>query len=351
MNIFSRIYHGCIRRYRFFLSQVKLKKEITTKLSSSNKYAFVFGEPNHTNMGDNAQTYCIVKWIGKNYPSYNIATLTTREATDRILKSIRLNIRKDDLIFFHSGYHLTDLYPVKEVYCKVAKMFPDFKIVAFPQTINFIKDKQDEKFVADTFNSHGKITLLCRDEYSYSKAKQLFVNCKLLLYPDIVTSLTGTMSFSEERDGVLFCMRNDVEAFYKKEQITTLMSKFDDQKTELTDTWGKMKITELRENREEAINDLLKKYAQYKLIITDRYHGTIFSLIANTPVIVLSSTDHKLSSGVKWFPDSFYPYVQYAKNLDEASEMAIKILSNKNLEYNLPAYFEENYYSILKDKL
>jgi exopolysaccharide biosynthesis predicted pyruvyltransferase EpsI len=106
----------------------------------------------------------------------------------------------------------------------------------------------------------------------------------------------------------------------------------------------------IRRKRERVLNALLGTFAKYKLVITDRYHGTIFSLIANTPVIVIASTDHKLSSGVKWFPESFRNYVFYADNLDIAYEQAIEILNN-NYEYRLHPYFEQDYYSKLKSLL
>ena len=91
-------------------------------------------------------------------------------------------------------------------------------------------------------------------------------------------------------------------------------------------------------------------YSRFKLIITDRYHGTIFSLIAGTPVIVLKTSDHKLSSGVKWFPEEFKDYVTFAENLDEAYEKAAMMM-NKQLTHQLPPYFKENYYDKLKSLL
>lgn len=64
--------------------------------------------------------------------------------------------------------------------------------------------------------------------------------------------------------------------------------------------------------------------SHYRLVITDRYHGAIFSQIVSTPTIVLSSADHKLSSGVKWFPkEQFTNYIAYANDLDEAYQLAI----------------------------
>lgn len=49
--------------------------------------------------------------------------------------------------------------------------------------------------------------------------------------------------------------------------------------------------------------------SHYKVVITDRYHGTIFSLIANTPVIIIKSTDHKVTTGADWFKGIYDDYV------------------------------------------
>src|SRR5690606_39434039 len=53
----------------------------------------------------------------------------------------------------------------------------------------------------------------------------------------------------------------------------------------------------LAKRRRGVIEEFLQNIKRHKLVITDRYHGTIFAIAANTPVIVLGSTDHKLSSG------------------------------------------------------
>lgn len=91
-------------------------------------------------------------------------------------------------------------------------------------------------------------------------------------------------------------------------------------------------------------------FSRYKMVITDRYHGTIFSMIAATPVIVISSSDHKLSSGVKWFPDSFSDYIYYEQNIDNVINIADKIYNTK-YDYKLPQYFNTEYYDKLKGKI
>lgn len=308
--------------------------------------AYVFGAPLQRNMGDQAQSYCIAKWIHENYKEYKIKIIVIPHTTNRLIKFIKKTIKDNDKIFFHSGYHLTDLYNVKEIYFKCIHSFNEKEIICFPQTVYF-KETNNLLTTANEYNSHKNIILLCRDEQSYNIAKKVF-NIKLLLFPDIVTSLIGKYQFENKREGVLFCIRNDVESLYSKEQIKALKNRFSC-RTETTDTTITIDPYYIVKHRIEILENILNYYSTFKVIITDRYHGTIFSLISNTPVIVISSTDHKLSSGVKWFPKHIFgDYITYASNLNEAYEKAL-ILTKKAIKYQLPPYFENEYFSKLKD--
>ena len=60
---------------------------------------FVFGAPFHSNLGDQAQSYCIEQWAKKNYPDYNIWIFDTMfvsfndyQLLNVIRKLIRLKI-------------------------------------------------------------------------------------------------------------------------------------------------------------------------------------------------------------------------------------------------------------------
>lgn len=326
---------------------IRINKELKRNRTCDKIY--LFGSPNQVNLGDQAQTYCIEKWFNKNYPNHKIFTFTYYTITNTILKTIRQTIGKNDLIFIHSGYHITDLYNLIDKYCTIIRLFPERHIVIMPQTINFENDKNKEKIVSDIFNLHGNITLMCRDNISHQKAQHIFTNCKLLLFPDIVTSLIGTKKYSNKRDGILFCMRNDKEALYSREDISKLRKRLSPIRTYLTDTDSKYFYRTIQKHREKIIEEKWNEFSKYKVVITDRYHGTIFSLIANTPVIVLSSTDHKLSSGVKWFPDEFKGFVTFANNLDEAYELALSKYKENVFKQRLNAYFEKNFYSKLKE--
>lgn len=312
---------------------------------------WLFGSPNHSNLGDQAQTYCIVQWAKANYPTHDVFVFSQFSKCEyRILRILRRVIGKEDVLFCHSGYHMTELYPLHEIYAAVAETFPDFPLTIFPQTVNFFSEKEAQR-VAARFDRHPNCTLLCRDEISYAAAQKIFKKTRLLLFPDVVTSLIGTRHYSFPREGVLFCMRNDKEAYYTPEQIAVLRDRFGFTKTALSDTTVPIPPEEVIKNRERVLENTFSEYGRYRVIITDRYHGTIFSLVAGTPVVVVSSTDHKLSSGVKWFPkDIFGEYIAFAKDLEEAFVLARERLENPPTKL-LPPYFKEKFYDGLLDKL
>lgn len=352
MNKLKKII-ASIRIVQIILNYRKVAIRISTYSRISvfrrSKMIFLFGSPYHSNMGDQAQTVCILKWLNMNYPDYSVLVFRLPDSNDSLLSYIRRHIRKDDKIICHSGYHMTDLYHEQDVYCKLVQLFKDRPIWIFPQTVHY-KQECNLKQTADIISGHGRVTLMARDEISFDTAKKYFTGCKLMLFPDIVTSLIGTLNFDHQRDGVLFCIRNDVEAFYSKKQITALKESFTDIKVEETDTTLPLPYSEIAKDREGVLLGQLDYYSHFKLIITDRYHGTIFSLIAGTPVIVLKTSDHKLSSGVKWFPEEFKDYVYFAENIDTVHDIAKNILGKK-LTHKLPPYFKENYYDKLKSLL
>ena len=340
-----------MRSVKHYLTKIKVCLKII--FFRDRKMVFLLGSPYHPNMGDHAQTYCILEWYKKNFPEYGILILRSTEASPLVIKILRRFIRKEDKIVCHSGYQLTDLYDEQRLFFRAISLFKDYPIVIFPNTIYYSTNEALDK-AKDVINSHPDLTIMCRDENSYEIARKHFNHARLMLYPDIVTSMIGMRTYSNERDGILFCMRNDIEAYYKPDQIAKLRSHFEGYKTGLTDTDRfDFSMKYLYAHRGEALDRVLDEMSHYKVIITDRYHGTIFSLVTGTPVIVLGTTDHKLKSGVKWFPkDLFGDYVFYANDLEEAYDLTMNVLNHYDkINHKLPAYFKEKYYDTLKETL
>lgn len=352
-NVFKRLYEkaSVIKNDTKKASYIK---KLVDKQKKIEKKIFLFGIPNHTNLGDNAQTYCILKWCETNYPGYTVFAYTSEFLRDMdylYLKALSKKISMEDIILFQSGYNTTDIYyPEEYMHRKVIELFKKNLIVALPQTIKFIKEEEKQK-TAHIYNSHSNIIFLARDKESYSSAKEMFTSASIYLFPDIVTSLIGKYNFNNKRDGIMFCMRNDLETFIPRDKITKIIKELSSKHTTLlTDTTLNMSYEELIRDRAKVIEETIKDYANYKLIVTDRYHGIILSLIASTPVIVLKTSDHKLTSGVEWFInlDQFKDYIYYCESLEDLKEVIERIIDIPR-SYRLHEYFNEHYYDKLKD--
>ena len=338
--------------YRKIFKTASLIKTYLSVLFTKN--VFVFGAPYHSNMGDQAQSYCIQKYAEENYPGHKVRIYTTGELSDagyQPLRVLRKAAKKSDIVFLHSGYHTTDLYPLEEhMQREVIRLFSDRKITILPQTV-FFSSAEEQAQSSELYNGHGQVTLLCRDEKSLETAKTIFSNCKLILFPDIVTTEIGKHYYDYQRKGILLCVRHDKESILSETDLLKMkedLSAFD--AVEETDTTIRCSLSEIQANRKKILEEIWDSYAHYKLIITDRYHGTIFSLIANTPVIVIPSVDHKLESGVKWFPEEFRDYVCYVPHTEQLPDVVRGIYS-KTYSYRLPPYFQSNYYDKLQQLL
>ena len=71
-------------------------------------------------------------------------------------------------------------------------------------------------------------------------------------------------------------------------------------------------------------------------------------LCAGTPVIILKTTDHKVTTGADWFKGVYDDYVYVAKDLDDAYSLCQKVLAKK-LSYHILPYFKTKYYDGLKE--
>lgn len=353
--------------YRLYLPIKRLKnrknynRHYNTSLASLSKIAkqkkiIYIGIPIHSNLGDLAQYYCINKWLNINYPEYKIV-----EFPDNIIchnhkntiKKMKDLIHSDDLFVFQSGYRTTDVANFEGEYAhqKILKNFKN-RVLVFPQTVNFKYDKEILKS-CKAYQINDNYLFLARDQISYESAIKMYDKNKILLYPDIVTSLIGNcdiVDLNMKRNGILFCLRNDEEKLYSNTEFEKLMSNLMDitDTVDKTDTNSNLNFEFDRSHVEEEISSKLNQFSKYKLIITDRYHGTIFSLVSNTPVIVLNSTDHKLSSGVTWFKDIYDDFVYYCDNLEDVPKLA-KQIYNKKDNRKLPSYFNDKYYTCLYD--
>lgn len=339
-NILDNIY---IENLRYKLLNT-LKKKKRNKIRDKNIYLFC--TPLHSNIGDQAQLLCWLNLFTKKYPEYKIVCIPAFKKSDDILEAIKNTSADEDLFFIHSGYLVYDPHPELPFICEVVNKFHDRPIIILPQTINLTSESKITE-VSNCFNAHSDLTVICRDEISLCNANKLFANCTRIALPDVVTTLIGNNDYqfsNKDRKGILFCIRNDGEKLYTKVEIDELKKRFSDVKIIEKDTSVCFPKRCWNKKREKIVKEMIEEFTNFQLVITDRFHGVIFSQIANTPVIVINSADHKLSSGVKWFPKNlFNKNVYYAQKLDDAYIIAKDILHRTEVYIN-PPYFIQKYY-------
>lgn len=321
-----------------------LYKQIKSDQSSHTIYLFCTAI--NPNIGDMAQTVCIEKWFSEQYPDYNVFIIPWNFSTFKLLQLVKEKLRPTDLIFIHSGFQINDPNSCLKSILEVVSTFENKHIVILPQTIHLIKDSV-KKEVVRVFDSHSDLKLLCRDLTSLEMAEKLFSKCQLQAFPDFVTSIIGDKKYNfptQERSGILFVLRNDGEKFYQDNDLGELKKRLANYKIDTWDTTIKQCCFYTTKNRDKLVEKTLKRFSKYQLIITDRYHGLIFSQVVSVPAIVLSSTNHKLVSGINWFPkEVFKGNVNFARNLEEAYRRAISILEKQETLIN-PPYFYNKYF-------
>lgn len=345
--------------YRHIKGKIQLRhiNNETDKLShisNDKKYPkiFYFGIPEHSNLGDLAQYYCIRKWLNENYPSIEVhefESTTVVSSHFNFTKRLSEILNPDDIIFFQSGYTTQDLGGNHELMHRIIiEAFPNANVVIMPQTI-FFKSEERKRLTSKCYNQNKNLLFLARDRISYEMACEMFPDVTVKHYPDIVTSLIGHYDYNYERNKALFICRNDSEKYYSDEEIKSLRQKIGCLlPTDMTDTTIRTHYKKARKNLKDCIEREFDKYAHYRLVITDRYHGVIFSLATNTPVIALKTNDHKVTTGAEWLHEIYNDYIFLAESLEHACWLAKEILKNE-YTYRLEPHLDREYYKKLKN--
>lgn len=317
------------------------------------KRVFYLGRTENNNLGDNGQYYCIKNWIKENYADYELYITPSSHISSHTylwLRKFKKNFNYSmDIIIFQSGYCTQDLggdHPrMHELICANLK---DARILMMPQTIYFQHEKNKQR-TALNHDGAKNMLFLARDRVSYEMALEMFPHIRMMLFPDIVTTLIGKWQFHNKRDRIFLCCRDDGEKFYSDVEIGKLRDRLSIlAPVDFGDTQSSLSGDQLREVLESAIKKEVERLSQYKVVITDRYHGTIYALCANTPVIIIKTKDHKVTTGADWFKGVYDNHVYVATDLDDAFNKAVKICDD--FDYiQLQPYFEEHFYNKLRE--
>jgi pyruvyl transferase EpsI len=316
------------------------------------KKVFLMATPDHHNMGDHAIAIAELKWINNNFPGYEILEFSESNLMQNkhfLLRLLPIIYKKGDFVFMHGGGNLGERYlSLERLRRNIIKFFKNAPIIMFPQSMYFSNSERgqlERSITAKVYNSHKNLTLLFREETSYKNGKQLFSKCKTLLVPDMVTYIANDFPYPDlkDRDGILFCIRDDIESYYNKKLLAEIEEKLSQSGIyiEKQDTLLQKSVSQIE--REKELENLLERFRKVRVVITDRFHGVIFSVITHTPCIALRSSDHKIIDGIKWFKD--LDYIFYAEDVSKVQEF-VNIALNKESRCEID--FGEKYFNNLK---
>lgn len=316
------------------------------------KKLIIIGVPHHGNLGDNAIAVAEETMLVKNFAEYSIYQIPEKYLSKCIDRAKKF-INDEDVLLLHGGGNIGDTYLVpEEGRRKVIQLFPNNKIIIFPQTAYFENDENGRKQLEISkkiYNNHNKLVILAREEKSYEFMKKHFYNAKVFLTPDIVMSMNKKSNL--ERKEITFLCRADKEKTLTDYELSKMQeivkNKFGDY------TFSDMHLGEDVINvngkiREKALEEKFKQLQSSKLVITDRLHGMIFAAITETPCIVLGSFNHKINESYKWLQD--LGYIEFCDDINKFEYLLDKLLLVKTRKYD-SKFAEDKILDILKKEI
>lgn len=274
--------------------------------------------PDHANVGDSAIWLGEVAYLERELglrPSYSCSLADYSAAT---LKECL----PSGAILIHGGGNFGTLWRKHQDFrIHLMERFPDRPIIQLPQSIHF----SDDESVAETaraIHKHGRFTLLVRDRKSYDFAAAK-LDCPVHLCPDMVFYIGRTERVPPKVD-LLYLLRTD------HEQVGTLRPP-DTEETRIVSDWltesrhrlrltnfGSLARSVLAGRRAaaragETYNALAwgryrrgaKILSQGKLVITDRLHAHIMSILLDIPHVALDNSYGKLGSFIAAWTGDF----------------------------------------------
>ena len=303
--------------------------------------------PDHGNIGDLALGYAQREYMVRLLPNYDHIEIPVSQ-TYNVLRKVRSQVTPQDVIVLTGGGDMgTHYLGVERQRRFIIRKFKKNTIISFPQSAFFDDNRFGKRQLRASvlaYDSCSNLLITARDNSSYEFIKRHFHN-EIASTPDIVLSLDNCQAdVTRKRNRVVFSVRRDKEARFSPAQLRRLENHLVDKGKHVVyrDTsLGNVHID--ISDRISVLRSIWKDYSMSELVITDRLHGMIFSVITNTPCVAINNKDGKvLNLYNSWL--SKYSYIAVASSIDPKEiDLAIEKLKSSTKEVrshtSMRAYF------------
>lgn len=346
--------------FAYSLGSISLKKLIQDLPNEPQRF-YMFGVPTYNNLGDQAIAYAEKSFFAKHFPEMAYIEIPEPN-TDQAIDDLLSLLRSSDIIGYTGGGNIGSVYlNHEEPRRKVFSTFVNNKTISFPQSVNFEDNEQGQEELQksqEAYQKNPNLTVVARETKSLDYFKKNF-DVNVIYTADIVLSLKPNRP-DFKRDGVLFIMREDSEKVTEDKLLEVLGQALDYVGNDVaqTDTVIPFKAYDGDEKTNTNLDQvriserkwlLERKLDQIKsseVIVTDRLHGMIFSVITQTPCLVFDNSYGKASSSYyNWFED--LDYIQHTTE-KEPRKILTMIRDLKKCEHNYPHDFSHSYDNLIK---
>jgi exopolysaccharide biosynthesis predicted pyruvyltransferase EpsI len=291
--------------------------------------------PEHANVGDSAI------WVGT---TAYFSTHRAREpryvaSIDSYSEGALRAAVPEGPIFVHGGGNFGDLWPRHQEFREhLLDRFPDREIIQLPQSIHY-DDPAGAEATARAIGRHGKFRLFVRDQPSYDFAAARF-DCQISLCPDMALFI-GALEREAPAVDVFYLLRTDKERSIREDagRAGYTFQVADWLVERRLSVEAPRLLGVLRGMRRGGWDRLALRAASYeaaararvlrgcrllscgRVVITDRLHAHLLSLLLGIPHAVLDNSYGKLGR----FLDAWTggaAGVHYATSTDDAEDWA-----------------------------
>jgi pyruvyl transferase EpsI len=300
------------------------------KLKHQRKLLYALTPPPHlTNIGDHAQTLAIRIWFKKHFSAFPVIELDKWQS-QYYLPALKWLTQPDDIVVLQSGGNMGErgMWTERIRRLWISEFFNN-QIVSLPQSIQFSDTPygiEERETTRQIYAMHPNLTVIARDPMSETIAKELFPNAIIFGMPDFVLALPSKpLKPLNNPPHVLLCLRHDNQSILSLEKHKQLVENLPYSST-LFDTEVEEPIA--LSEQEAVVEKTLQQFYNSDVVVTDRFHGLIFSIVCRKPCVVLPTVDHKLTYGINWFKD--LPFVRLAQTLEEIPLLVEQCLASES---------------------